>query len=187
MQSIWTRIEAWLAVNAPEILDDLRPGATDQAIQDTETALGVVFPEDVRASFRIHDGQEADGVGFIDAWELLSLERVRDEWSVWKELLDSGNFDDARSEPDGPIVRDWWNAQWIPLTYSGAGDHHCLDLHPAPGGDVGQIILMWHDDPERLLLARNFRAWLEAFAEDLEAGEYVYSDDDGGLVSPDDL
>jgi len=36
-----------------------------------------------------------------------------------------------------------------PLTDSGSGDRHCLDLDPAPGGSVGQVILMWHDSPER--------------------------------------
>ncbi len=187
MQDIWTRIEVWLAGNAPAILHDLHSGATDQDILDTEAALGVAFPDDVRASFRLHNGQAADGVGFIDGWELLSLARVRDEWSVWKDLLDSGDFDDAHSEPEGPIVRDWWNAKWIPLTYSGSGDHHCLDLNPAPGGNIGQIIVMWHDDAARPLVAPNFKAWLETLAGDLEAGKYVFSEDYGGLVPPDDM
>ena len=73
------------------------------------------------------------------------------------------------------------------MTYNGGGDHHCLDLAPAPGGDVGQIIRMWHDDVARCVEARSFRAWLEAYADELEHGHYSYSDDYGGLMHQDDL
>ena len=42
---------------------------------------------------------------------------------------------------------------------------------------------MWHDDADRALLAPNFTEWLKKFADDLEAGEYVISEDYNGLVS----
>ncbi len=78
MESAWARIERWLAESAPEVLDSLQPGATDEQISNTEAALGVTFPEDVRASYRIHDGQSPHGPGFVDAWEFLSPSRVLD-------------------------------------------------------------------------------------------------------------
>lgn len=187
METIWRRIEAWLAANAPELLGSLNGGATSRELQETEAFLGVELPEDVRASFRIHNGQRDVAAGFIDGWEMLALERVRDEWRVWKELLDSGDFDGIASEPDGPIRSDWWNPKWIPLTYSGSGDHHCLDLSPAAGGTTGQIIVMWHDDPRRPLIAASFREWLQTFADDLDAGRYVYSKEDRALLPPDDV
>jgi cell wall assembly regulator SMI1 len=187
MQDVWNRIERWLAANVPDILDGLNPGATMREIEETETFLGVTFPEDVRASYLIHNGQSSESGALFGTFQLLALENIRDEWSVWKDLLDAGDFDDARSEPDGPIVTDWWHPRWIPLTYNGGGDHHCLDLAPAPGGDVGQIIEMWHDDAARCVEARSFRAWLETYADELEQGHYSYSDDYGGLMHQDDL
>ena len=33
---------------------------------------------------------------------------------------------------------------------------------------------MWHDVDMRPIVAPSFRAWLETFAEDLEAGHYAY-------------
>jgi cell wall assembly regulator SMI1 len=185
MKLIWDRIEAWLRANAPTVFELLRPGAYAEAIAETERALGVTFPDDVRASYRIHDG--AESTGFIEGWELLSLERIRDEWVAWKDLLDRGTFAEARSQSDGRTLTDWWNPAWIPLTYSGSGDHHSLDLSPGLKGKRGQIIIMYHDDDSRPVVSGSFADWLSAYADDLESGRYVYSEDYGGLVHPEDV
>ena len=187
MHEIWKRIDRWLEANAPDLLASLNPGASDQEIAETESFLGVTFPDDVRASYRIHNGQAPDQGGLIEACELLALEDIRNQWSVWKELLDAGDFADSRSSPVGPIVTDWWHPKWIPLTYDGSGNHHSLDLAPAPGGNVGQIIMMWHDDSDRPLIAPSFREWLGALADGLESGDYTYSDEYGGIMHRDDL
>src|SRR4051794_5295392 len=57
MQTLWGRIEAWLDAHVPGGADILAPGATSEEITDAERFLGVSFPEDVRDSFRLHDGQ----------------------------------------------------------------------------------------------------------------------------------
>ena len=186
METIWNRIETWLAIHAPEILDSLQPGATTQAINKAEAFLASKLPEDVKASYRLHNGQSESGHGLIDAWEFLSLERMRDEWQIWKDLLDAGEFDGTKSAPVGSIQSDWWNPNRIPLTYSGSGDHHCLDLDPAPGGQVGQIIIMWHDGEHREVIASSFKDWLRQFATDLEGGKYIFSKEACGLVAVDE-
>jgi cell wall assembly regulator SMI1 len=192
MQEIWTRIETWLKVNAPQVFDVLQPGASDAKIKELEDWLSIQLPEDVKASYRIHDGQSTYNYGLIDGREFLSIERIRDEWQVWKELLDSGTFQDddgqdQGSDPAPGICNVWWSAHWIPLTYDGGGNHDCLDLNPAEGGTVGQIITMWHDDPQRQIVAPSFQVWLEQYAEGLESGRYVFSDDYNGIISVDDL
>lgn len=188
MDSIWQRIETWLAASAPEILAGLNPGATEQAIADAEAYLGVRFPDDVRAIYRRHDGQAFDSPWLLYGWEWLSLERMRDEWRVWKDLLDDGEFADAQSDGDGETVRtNWWHPGWIPLTYDGAGDHHCIDLAPGPRGRAGQIIEMWHDEPARRVVASNVGEWLSRFADALENGDYVFAAADAALLHKDDL
>jgi cell wall assembly regulator SMI1 len=128
MKEIWNRIESWLAVNAPELLKDLRPGATDEQIQEAEEFLSVKFSEDFKESSRIHDGQFNNvRSGLLYHWDFLSLKGIMSEWETWKELLDSGEFVDIMSEPDKFIKNDWWNPKWIPLTHDLSGNHHCLD------------------------------------------------------------
>lgn len=183
MRELWTRIEVWLQAHVRSEANVLSPGAAEEEIAATERFLGVSFPEDVRASFRLHDGQSG-GPWLVRGCELLSLGRIREEWNAWKELLDRGTFENFRSDSDGRVVEDWWHARWVPLTHDGAGNHYCLDLNPGPKGRAGQIIQMWHDDSERSVVAPSYRAWLAAFADALEAGAYVYSAHYVGLVPP---
>ena len=187
MRDIWQRIDKWLGVNAPQVLDTLQPGASEEEIRETEKSLSVEFPDDMKDSYRIHNGQSSGNGGFINGLEFLSLTRVREEWAIWKDLLDSGEFEGYESEPEKKVRPDWWNPKWIPLTSDWGGNHECLDLAPTEEGDVGQIISMWHDDAERQVIANSFRGWLEQFANDLEAGRYTLSEEYDGLVSIDDI
>lgn len=192
MQDIWRRIETWLKDNAPPLLNILQPGADDAQIADLEKFLCISWPEDVKSSYQIHNGQSTYSYGLIDGRELLSIERIKQEWSIWKELLDRGTFQDENgydrgSEPDIGIDNLWWSAKWIPLTYDGAGNHDCLDLSPAEGGSLGQIITMWHDDSERKIVAPSFRVWLKQYADDLEAGKLIFSEEYNGIININDI
>lgn len=192
MQDLWTRIETWLQANAPEVLPDLNPGATEAQIEATEACLGQRLPEEMKALYRLCNGQVEVGCGVWEGCEFLSLARIQTEWSCWKELLDDGHFIDSDGQPLGcepdPGVRNaWWLPEWIPLSYDGGGNHTCIDLNPAVGGQVGQIISMWHDDPERRVLAPSLRAWFEAYIEGLEAGDIVYSAENNALMPVEDL
>lgn len=186
MRDIWNRIESWLAINAPKLLNNLRPGAIDAQIQEIEELLGVQFPEDFKASYRIHDGQVFDAPNFFDNWEFLSLKRIIDEYNFWKELWNEGKLGDGREEcrgnADGAIKINYhWNPKWIPITNNSTGDNECLDLDPDENGTFGQVIIMWHNDPDMSVIANSFRAWLEQFTDDLEAGNFIYYQEDGCL------
>jgi cell wall assembly regulator SMI1 len=182
---IWQRIDKWLGINATEVLHMLQPGASEAEIRETEEFLSVEFPDDVKDSYLIHNGQSSSNIGIINGLEFLSLRRIREEWTNWKDLSDSGDFEGWESEPEKQIRADWWNSKWIPLTHDWGGNHECLDLAPTQYGNVGQIISMWHDDAKREVIAENFSAWLEQFANDLEAGRYAFSEE-YGLVIIDD-
>jgi len=172
MEKIWNRIDSWLQANLPEIYSDLLPGATEEEIRLAEEHMGVYFPEDVKISYRIHNGQIGDESPLLGEWELLSLEDMINQWNIMKKLFDAGKFTNIASKPIGPVRADWWNIKWVPVAYNGAGDLYCLDLAPASGGEVGQIISFWHMDEKRERLASNFRNWLHRYADDIENGKY---------------
>lgn len=174
MEATWDRIDTWLKARVPKLFNSLQPGATEIKIQETENHLGVEFPEDVRASYLIHDGQDPDApYGIIPGgWNLLALDEIIVEWEAWKELLDSGEFEKAKGTPSGPVRDDWWNLKWIPLTHDGSGNHHGLDLDPPPKGRMGQIISMGHDGDERKVLTPSWQDFLDRLARDLERGKH---------------
>jgi cell wall assembly regulator SMI1 len=192
MEEIWVRIESWLRNNAPQVLKTLQPGASEAQISELEEFLSVKFPDDVKSLYLICNGQSSYDYGVLDGREFLSLERIKDEWSVWKELLDDGTFQDddgqdQGSNPDLGICNVWWSPQWIPLTCDGGGNHDCLDLNPTEGGTNGQIITMWHDDDERKIVAPGVRAWFQQYADGLESGQFIFSDGYNGIVNANDI
>src|SRR5262245_40613636 len=123
MKTIWDRILTWLAANAPVVIDSLRPGASEEQIRQTERALGVAFPEDVRAAYRLHDGQQDDASSF-EGFGWVSLERMAALWRLLKGALDAGKLPPvARADPVHRAGAPWWDAAWVPLTEDGNGNH----------------------------------------------------------------
>ncbi len=191
MTEIWTTIELKLTEIAPEILNNLNDGVTDEEVKNLESLLNAKLPIDFIAFYKIHNGQETESAGLIECEELLSFDRIIDEWKVWKDLLDSKDFEDDNgpytSTPENGIKNNWWNALWIPITYDGSGNHYCLDLDPEKGGNYGQIIRMWHDDPARSLEALSFKEWITYYKDKLVDGKLVYSEDYFGIINKEDL
>ncbi len=140
---------------------ELPAGASQAAIAATEGKLGVTLPTEVRAFYLAHDGGP-DNETVCGNRELLSLRGIVNQWEVWKEIFDDQDLeDDESSEPDPGVQKKWWIPEWIPVTYDLAGNHDVIDLAPAKGGKVGQIVSLWHDDGERTALGKDFLSWLQ--------------------------
>jgi len=105
IEATWRRIETWLAVNAPKIHEELRPPASAALIEQTEAALDARLPGEVRALYRLHDGQARHGLGLLGGWTWLDLATVVSEWKIWKGLLDSGTFGANDGGDPGPGVQ----------------------------------------------------------------------------------
>lgn len=158
---LWDAYEKHLLQHAPTKLIGLNPPATPAAIANLEKQLGTTLPPDFKESLLVHDGGTF-GNQLLDDEELLSIPRIAEEWNVWNQLLKSpglkmGGF---RSSPEKGVKDDWWNPLWIPITSNHAGDHWCLDLDPAPEGQRGQVIRMWHDMEMREIAAPDFATFL---------------------------
>ncbi len=175
MQDIWKRIEKWLEQHLSNMSKGLSPAATDEQIRSAEQLLGVKFPDDMKESFSIHDGQSGRATPLVGEWQLFSLKYMVSDWQAMKELFDAGDLssDGISIETIGPVQAQWWNPKWIEIATNGAGDLYCVDFDPAPGGTVGQIVVFWHMVSKRQVIATSFRAWLEQFADDLEHGKYI--------------
>jgi cell wall assembly regulator SMI1 len=168
MKAIWNRIYAWLDANAPEGYGQLRTGTSAEAIRAAEEAMGLKLPADVRASYRVHDGQGKEpGLIGGEGWCLLSLREMIEQWRRW-----------SRSDPK--------DAGCVPVAWGGAGDYVFLDLRP-DAGEPGRVLVQRRDRGEPDPVAPSFRSWLEDFADKLDAGEFAYSEDDGCIMYVDEI
>ncbi|WP_314044165.1 SMI1/KNR4 family protein [Kingella denitrificans] len=170
----------------------LNAGAAEADFDRLEAVLGYALPEEFKELYRVADG-ESGTAGVLADEEWLSIERIIEEYGVWKTLLDDGMFadDDGTSydcEPEDAAIKGdlWWNPKWIPLTADGSGNNKMIDMDPTEHGTAGQIIQMWHDDPARSKEADSLRGFLTQYAQDLEDGKYVL-DTEYGLVLQSDL
>ncbi|RDU95656.1 SMI1/KNR4 family protein [Trinickia dinghuensis] len=156
----WSCLNAWLQSMPDAIPGGLNAPASDDEIQILEGALGVKLPEDFITSLKTHGGQvDQDGVCF-EGESLLDVKGILNEWTCWREIVVDGLFDGMTSDPDDGVKDDWFNLKWIPITKNGMGDCLCIDLDPAPGGTVGQVVRMLHDDDRRERVAASFEEWL---------------------------
>lgn len=80
MDKLWNEIKARLLIIAPEIHDGLNDGVENEQIQYFKQKIDATLPMDFLAFYEIHNGQEPDVGGLIECEELLSFERILDEW-----------------------------------------------------------------------------------------------------------
>jgi cell wall assembly regulator SMI1 len=166
----WGRIVAWYEANTPPGTLRLPPGIDEDLIQVAEAEIGLRLPGDVRTFYRMHDG--LDGSSLLHYGEFLSLEFLLGEHSTTPRPGEPG-ADVAPHDLSGPIKPTWWSLMRAKIV-DNSGDGVMVDLDPAPGGTVGQIILFDHEMGPRRVLAPSFAEWLARLARALEAGKLAW-------------
>ena len=177
MMEIWNRIIAWFTANIPAGQFSFSEGASEEELSTAEARMRVRLPDDVRESYLLHNG--TDNGPFFECYSLASLGEIIADWTLAESVLEQvelGLDENARTNPIGPIKDITWNLLWIPIMEAN-GDHVMIDLDPAPGGKIGQVIKRSHEVGPLRVLANSFREFLSNYADDLEAERYRYDED----------
>ena len=170
--ALWKRLKKAIKRSA-DVKPMLRKGASESDLADLEAAIGAKLPDDFRASYLLHDGQP-DGAEslfpeeFLDldcGYDFLSLEYALAQWRPWKELIDVNEFAGNTALPDDGVRAEWWHPGWVPIASDGGGDSICVDLAPAKGGIVGQVIRVSSDSGDRPRVASSFAELLAMLAD----------------------
>jgi cell wall assembly regulator SMI1 len=177
----------------------LPPGASENAIEEAEAAMGVAFPDDFRRHFLRHNGS---GNNFISPYKiggggqaLMSLDHIVRTWRTMIQIGESfekdGEFGTQRESEDdtlgllietedgevletGPIKRNYWNKKWIPFTDNQCGDHIFFDLDPSDLGNVGQIVDWWHEGGVSTFQSTSLQEWLNEVVDAIKNGVYTF-------------
>jgi cell wall assembly regulator SMI1 len=176
----WRRIEIWLQTFAPMCAALLHPGATPEEIAETETRLGQALPEDIKASYQIHNGAAVS-----DKFKDTSVARfcpLKDMIGYWQWHQDLAKESpewvqrqpiwvrESHIYPFQPAQPVSWHPAWLPLTGTVERDLLCVDLAPLPGGHVGQILDRCHEVGPFYVPFTSFEEFLSTYADLLEAG-----------------
>lgn len=173
MKKQWETIEHWLAENASELKGNLNPAATDAEIAAVEKTLGVRFPQSVRDTYLIHNGESQESDGLFGLWRLLPLDEVVTKSNELAELGRQFEFHDFDPSLMIPILE-------------ASGDFYCIQSSAA--GEETPVVEWWHESPSHEVEALNFCEFVKAFVEKLNRGRYVYRPDElMGLIDVDEL
>jgi cell wall assembly regulator SMI1 len=174
MKDVWSRLERWCQQHMPEVLKSLELGASESMLQATERRLGGQrLPEDVRESFKLHNGQDEESTGLLFGLRLLSLVEVEQFWSNFPGPGDEVNQEDSyKSVPEGAVQRLFTHPGWIPLTYDNGGNWLGVDLAPGPQGQVGQVIIFGRDEHTKYVVAPDWASLMEELVRKLKVGEF---------------
>lgn len=165
----------------------LNPPATDAQLDAAQAHLGLSLPADVRALYRLADGQVQYrhddprwAAGLVAGEPLLPLTEALLQWDQWAGFEGETGLDEfASSTPEGFVQPKYSVRGWIPLTHDGGGNHVGVDLDPDVRGTVGQVITFGRDDDQHQVLAPSLLSYLDQLADLLEQGLGVPGDDDG--------
>ena len=156
------RLDRWLNTHREQFQQALQPGATAAECDALTADVGKPLPEELRDLLMWHNGQNPDVPGtFEQNWFLMSTEEIAES----KKELDA--------QP-----HEGWHKDWLPFLDDDNGNYLCLDL-AAPGSPVREC---WRGRAEHPLASPSLTAWLEAFVNALERGDYVEDPERGSLM-----
>lgn len=182
LDAAWDAYAGAMAGPCPDFLRRLAPGAAETEIAAAERSIGRRLPADLRRLLARHAG--SGDVFAVPGFALFGPDGIAGEWAIWEALrlaeFEPGGY---TSTPVGPVRGDaWWRPDWVPFAGDFTGNHLCVDLDPAPGGAVGQVIHFLHDDDRRTWLAPSLAAFLAELAAGARAGRIVWDEAWGGAV-----
>jgi cell wall assembly regulator SMI1 len=142
----------------PSFEKSLRPGARAPALAKLAKSLGVTLPPGFLAFYTWHDGAKDEHEPFEGKYGWFSLAGILEH----KKMLDS--------HPE-PEVHASWSSAWIPFLQENYSDLVCLDTRS------GVVFERSNCEPQLLLLAPSFDAWLAAHVAISQAARSLAEDD----------
>jgi cell wall assembly regulator SMI1 len=170
----FAKLQAWLKTHATGV--SFRSPADSAAIDHFEMRSGLQVPDDLRQILLITDGETRTSAGAIGNWRLLPIAEIQAAWGWLTQLNIKGAFNGLTPNPSPYLQNAWWHPGWMPFVSNDSNAYFCIDTQPPEPSRFGQILLFFHDRPERPLIAASLEAWLDRAIRDLSTGMYNYDE-----------
>lgn len=135
----------------------LRKGATKARLATFQKKIRARLPPTFLAFYEWHDGANDEHEWLEGAYGWFSLSKIL----AHKKMLDDIRGDDGS-----------WQPQWLPFFQFNYSDLICLDTKS------GEVFEWFNCEPQRLLLAPSFDAWLAAHVAITESAKSLANDDE---------
>ena len=168
MSTLETAFTAWLAFLSSLSVDGgvvLNPAASVAEIEALEIAIGYELPEELKALYRITNGQQSPyhvdpkegqyAVNLFGHYDFLTIDQALSSYEFQLEIREEygAEMDDYITVREGDFVdRVSWQKGWFPIAGSDA-NQIAVDLAPPRGGTYGQLVNFGPDDDERAVLS----------------------------------
>lgn len=186
MRHAWKAYKEELIGRLPFLRETLNPGVSAADIAAAEQAIGVSFPESLKALYLDSNGDSEEAAcGMIMGFHFLTLEQVVSECQHWsgmaqdKDLNDAGSFS---SKPEGCIKCRYADPKWIPICADGGGNFLGVDLDPDVNGKSGQVINFGRDEHEKAVLAEDLDSFFERLVRIINSPDFFIGDFEGEEV-----
>jgi cell wall assembly regulator SMI1 len=174
------RITGWLTHNAPRIVEySLNKPATETEVLRLEQAFKKELPGDFISLYKTYNGINGEenmgnffyGMLFLTIDSILADQEFRLTQSKDIGIIPLKHFD---KEINGT---DFYNPNWIALSFDGSRSYLRLDLSPSATGKYGQVIFVDGEYNVALLIADSIGALINNFANDLDNGLYSLNEE----------
>ncbi|MDL4773645.1 SMI1/KNR4 family protein [Actinomadura xylanilytica] len=158
--------------------EELPPPADEEDLDAAEEELGFPLPADLRALYRVCDGDDDLGLLFRYGW--LTAGELADHDDEWAMISREWEYDQHRRilldpVPAGAVRRSIMRPGWIPFAHSTGGDFYAVDMDPGPAGRPGQVISIGtHHAHGPVYIADSVTTLVRRLVEALERGDHTY-------------
>jgi cell wall assembly regulator SMI1 len=188
LASVVGQIEAWIEQHAPEALENLREPASETELEKLRALLPAETPDELFQLLSVHDGEEMDSWNSIlpDSMLLLPAELITQSYSYSLSRPVESIEDSLASRAagiyraSGPVLPIAHHPKRIPFAAINYEVFWLIDLIPAAGGVVGQIILEDLEDCRWAVVAPSLSKLFSSYLSALKAG-LIDVDADGCL------
>ncbi|NOQ70834.1 MAG: hypothetical protein GQ574_02465 [Crocinitomix sp.] len=169
MKNLWKKTDLWYRENYPEIIETFNAGASDTDFEELKKNFGFELPKGFVDSYKVHNGQDTGAVfnsAIIDpdSEGLSSIQKIISTIKLYKKMNEDAFPVDPANVAKG-IKPVFWNEKWLPIMEDGAGNSYFLDLDPAEGGRIGQVVLRFYQNPSYELVDTSLKSWIKGFVD----------------------
>ncbi|MFD0851198.1 SMI1/KNR4 family protein [Actinomadura adrarensis] len=158
--------------------EELPAPANEEDLAAVEEELRVALPADLRALYRLANG-DGDLINpLFDRHPWVTLDEICDLETEWLDISREWEYEQWRrpvfdATPPGTVRRSALRPGWIRFAEDTGGNWLAVDMDPGPNGRPGQVIEVGVDCTEgSAYVADSVTAFLRHLVEALERGDY---------------